>query len=112
MGYYTCFRFKVKTTDNSATHPNNSGIIARLRGENEEAFCALDEEGSTGQDAKWYDYDVELKEFSQKFPDALLILEGDGEGNDDFWIAYFRNGKVQCVPGRIEYDEFDECKLA
>ena len=111
MGYYTCFSLEVKTADNSATHPNQCEIIARLREENEHASYALDEEGATQHDEKWYDSDVELKEFSKKFPDALFILDGDGEGSDDFWKAYFRNGLVQMAPVRFEYDEFDETKL-
>ena len=112
MGYNTCYSLEVRTADNSAAHPNYRAIIKQLRDENEDAECSLDEEGGTLSDARWYDNDADLREFSKKFPDALLVLNGDGEGSDDFWIAYFKNGLMQIEPGRIEYDEFDERKLA
>ena len=111
MGYYTCFTLDVRTTVNSAEHVKKYEIIAALRKENEHAACALDKDGQTESDAKWYDSADELKQFSTKFPDALLVLDGDGENNDDFWIAYFLNGKAQVCSGRIEYDEFDPDKL-
>lgn len=111
MGYYTCYTLDVKTTDNSAEHSKKFYIIEALRKENENASCALDEEGLTQSDAKWYDSNEELKEFSKKFPDALLVLDGDGENSDDFWIAYFLNGKTQTCLGRMEYGEFDSAKL-
>ena len=111
MGYYTYHNLEVLTADNSAEHPNSQEIISRLRKENENAELAIDEDGSTNQEAKWYDSETEMKEFSTKYPDALFVLHGDGEGNDDFWYAYFRNGRVQITQGRVEYDEYDEDKL-
>ena len=111
MGYYTCYSLEVRTADNSATHPKQSDILTMLREENENASYALDEEGATKDDAKWYDNEDDLKEFSKKHADALFILHGDGEGSDDFWYAYFKNGLMQIAQGRIEYDEFEESKL-
>ena len=52
-----------------------------------------------------------MKEFSKKFPDALFILEGDGEGSDDLWKAYFKNGLGQMAPVRFEYADYDEQQL-
>lgn len=111
MGYYTCFSLEVMTADNSVAHPEAAAIIAKLRETNENANYALGEEGEMEMDAKWYDYTDELREFSKLYPDALLVLYGDGENSDDFWYSYFRNGKVQYTPARIEYDEFDPSKL-
>lgn len=111
MGYYTCFSLEVRMADNSATHPNSAAIIASLRRENENASYALDEEGSTQTDTKWYDSELELKEFSKKIPDALFILEGDGEGCDDLWKAYFKDGQWQMARVRFQYDEYDEKQL-
>lgn len=111
MGYYTYHNLEVMTADNAANHPNRSEIIAQLRKENENAEWAIDEEGTTNSEMKWYDSCAEMREFSKKFQDAVFVLHGDGEGSDDFWCAYFRNGKAQIASGRIEYDEFDESKL-
>ena len=111
MSYYTCYCFEVKTGDNSGSHPDDFAIIARLRATNENAYYALDKGGSTETEAKWYDHETDLKEFSKNYPDALFVLYGDGEENDDFWYSFFKNGKVQCAPVRLEHDEFDESKL-
>ena len=112
MGYYTCFSLEVMVADNSAVHPEAAAIIAKLRETNENANYAFDQDGATEMDAKWYDYTDELRVFSKLYPDALLVLYGDGENSDDFWYSYFRNGKVQYTPARIEFDEFDEAELA
>lgn len=111
MGYYTCFMLDVKLPDNSAEHPKKLEVLKALLNENECAQYALDEEGQTLSDAKWYESNEELKEFSKKFPDALLVLDGDGENCEDVWIAYFLNGKSQTCVGRMEYDDFDSSKL-
>ncbi len=112
MGYYTCHCLDVKTADNSGQHPDALAIIAHLRSVNENAHDALGEEGYTESDAKWYGHDTELKEFSTSYPDALFVLYGDGESGEDFWYSYFRDGKVQNAPVRLEFDEFEESKLA
>ncbi len=111
MGYYTCFTLEIKTADNLGAHPDDMAIIAKLRETNEMAAYALDETGYSHNDAKWYDHEEQLREFSRLYPDALFVLYGDGEGSDDFWYEYFKNGKMQSAPVRLEYDEFDESKL-
>jgi len=111
MGYYTCHTLDVKLADNSAEHPDKYQIIASLRAENEEAACSFDEEGQTLSNSRWYESSDEMKEFSKKHPDALFVMDGDGEESDDFWIAYYLDGKEQTSTGRIEYDEFDPTKL-
>src|SRR5258708_2298192 len=108
MGYYTCFSLNVMTADNSTIHREAEAIIAKLRETNENANYALGEDGAMEMDAKWYDYSEELREFSKLYPDALLVLYGEGESTGDFWYSYIRDGKAQYTPARIEFDEFDE----
>ena len=112
MGYVTFHTLTVMLADNSAEHPDMYEIIAALRRENENANHALDDEGQTLNEAKWYESSEEMKEFSLKYPHALLVMDGDGEGSDDFWVAYYLNGKEQMCPGRREYDDFDAARLA
>lgn len=52
-----------------------------------------------------------MKAFSEKHPEALFELSGDGEESGDLWKQYWRNGKVQHCSGTIVYDEFDESKM-
>jgi len=103
MGYYTCFTLETKTSDNLGEHPDRASIIERLRSENESAEYALDENGETHSDAKWYEHENDLREFSKLYPDVLFELYGDGENSDDFWYEYFKDGKMQYAPVRFEY---------
>ena len=60
---------------------------------------------------KWYRHEEEMKELSNKFPDILFTLSGEGEDQGDLWRKYFKNGKMQKVDGIISYENFDEGKL-
>ena len=111
MGYSTCYCLQIRTAVNSGPHPGGAAIIAHFLEINEIAEYALDEEGSTNNDTKWYDHDADLMEFSKSYPGTLFILYGDGESSEDFWYTYYRDGKVQHAPVRLEYDEFNESKL-
>lgn len=85
--------------------------IADLRDTNEEAKYALDNDGSSTQETKWYDWEKDMREFSKKYPTALFTLSGKGEEAGDIWKAYFINGKAQIAKARIVIDEFDPKKL-
>jgi hypothetical protein len=60
-------------------------IIAHLRRENDEAMRALDEDGNTANEAKWYESDKDMIEFSKKYPEVRFILNqiGQGDGGDE-----------------------------
>lgn len=87
-------------------------IIANLRDDNAEAEYALDTDGSSAQEAKWYNWEEDIRYFSKKYPTALFTLSGKGEDAGDIWKAYFINGKAQIAKARIVIDEFDPKKLA
>lgn len=59
----------------------------------------------------WYEHKEDMQILSKQFPDILFVLKGEGEENGDFWIKYFKHGKVQVCPGKIVYDSFNESKL-
>jgi hypothetical protein len=48
--------------------------MADLRATNEEANYALDENGDTAEECKWYDHEKHLKEFSKKYPKAFFTM--------------------------------------
>ena len=60
---------------------------------------------------KWYEHEVEMKDFSSMFPTALFVLTGEGEEPGDLWIKYFKDGKMQECRGIIIYLPYDERKL-
>lgn len=62
-------------------------------------------------DAKWYDYDKNMKQISQMYPNTVFKLQGNGEENGDLWVAYYKDGKVQSCQAKITFDPYDESKL-
>ena len=107
MGYYTQYSFEVKFTDGTS----DEEVIADLRDTNDNAEYAINADGSTKEECKWYDHVAELKEFSKRYPSAVLALAGEGEEGGDLWVKYFRNGKCQKCPAQIVYSPFNPDKL-
>lgn len=103
MGYYTSYSMEVIN--------GNPDLIKQFREECDEARYSFDDEGNSIENNKWYKSNEDLKEFSKKHPEALLLLEGEGEDSPDFWREYWKNGKVQRIIAKIVYDEYDESKL-
>jgi hypothetical protein len=105
MGYYSNFSLGVY-------HPDAEKIINDLREHNECANKALDSKGNTQGPTKWYDMDIEMKEFSKKYPEVLFEMNRQGEsGGEDQCICYFKNGKEQECWAIITFPDFDPDKL-
>lgn len=64
-----------------------------------------------GESCKWYDHDRDMRLISQKHPETIFILEGEGEESGDIWKKYYLNGKFQTAKAVVTYEEFDESKL-
>lgn len=69
------------------------------------------EEGYPYDSYKWYNCDKDMAYISKFAPELVLWLDGKGEEFGDFWIAYFKNGKMQFIKAEIRYDLYDESKL-
>ena len=111
MGYYTYYDLRVWDAECRDDHPQSDEIIADLRADCGDAVYALGATGSSGDHATWYEHVRDMAAFSQKYPDAVFDLHGEGESSEDLWRKYFKNGRVQLAPAKIEYDEFDESQL-
>jgi uncharacterized protein YodC (DUF2158 family) len=60
---------------------------------------------------KWYNHASNMRIVSLKWPDILFELKGSGEENDDLWIKYFKNGKMQACYAEIVYPKFNENEM-
>ena len=108
MGYYTIFKLSAKDSEITDDMKKELSTINSYYFDN---MNLIDELVEGWFEAKWYDYVDNMKMLSLKFPTIVFILEGDGEENDDMWVAYFMNGKVQYEKAKITYNYFDPNKL-
>lgn len=65
-----------------------------------------DNEGETSHmifsfESKWYDYEKDMLQFTEKYPDVLVEILGEGEESGDIWKARFRNGESERVSAQI-----------
>lgn len=104
MGYYTAYELSIIEGD-------PKGIVENLIEQNEDAGDAIDENGNYIEECKWYDHDIDMKDFSKQYPHHLFCLKGKGEEQADLWKTYYKNGKSQECRAIITYPEYDESKL-
>lgn len=100
MGYYTQYTLKVT--------PFDENLIPTLRSVNKEANFAIDDNGETAEECKWYDHKNDLKRFSKNYPMTLFELSGIGEENGDMWKMYVKGGKSVTLTAVLTYPEFNE----
>lgn len=100
MGYYTDFKLVINSDEDQDI-------------DHHEAISELYNEGYYIWDEglKWYDWEENMREYSQKYPHILFSLYGNGEENGDIWVAYILNGKVQYEELPKTFPPFDESKL-
>ena len=108
MGYYTIFKLSAKDSEITDDMKKELSTINSYYFD----FIGYVNELIEGWfEAKWYDYEDNIRMLSLKFPNKVFILEGNGEESEDMWVAYFMNGKVQHEKAKITYDYFDPNKL-
>jgi hypothetical protein len=61
-----------------------------------------------GVKTKWYHRQEDMRAYSKWYPMTLFKVTGDGEDHGDFWVEYYKDGKMQRCPGKITYDPYDE----
>lgn len=106
MGYST--RYTLEVHDGEETIHD----ILEAVGESFEGLdYAVDINGESIEEAKWYSHEEDMLELSLKYPEVVFLLHGEGEENGDLWNMYFKNGKKQNCNAVVVYEEFDESKL-
>jgi hypothetical protein len=101
MGYYTYFTLEIHASINTANK------IHEYLDTYEDDYYFIHSEDRT----KGYDHEKYMIQLSNKFPDVLLELYGEGEEAGDVWYKYFKNGRIQRCPAQITFEPFDESKL-
>lgn len=99
MGYYTTHKLEIlENQDYSVDYEKEISELADYQN------CFDDE-------IKWYGHEEDMRRYSEKYPNVLFKLYGDGEENGDLWVEYYRNGLMQREKAKITFNEFNESKL-
>ena len=103
MGTYTDFNLTLIVEDDDKNKYSEKEIIAHLRSEFHDAEGAIDENGNTLNEEKWYDCDENLKEFSKKYPEVifgLTLRTPQCYGEEDLYpeTYYYKNGEAFTEP--------------
>lgn len=93
MGYYTEYDLEI-FTKNGERYFDSGKIQNEIQEKYRLAF---------GDSIKWYEYKVNMIEFSKKYPELILVISGDGEDFDDKWKHYFLNGEDEYIKANITY---------
>lgn len=62
--------------------------------------------------SQWRTHEDDMRKLSAAAPGHLFVLSGEGEDSGDLWRKYFKGGRMQEARARVEFDGFDESKLA
>lgn len=106
MGYYTNFKLEVldEYGIDYAEYKTEQDVEKAL-----ESISGYDVSlGSYTEGIKWYDHEEDLVDISKRFPKNVFRLqgygEGDGYGDVDIWVKFFRNGEYYMERGTIQLD--------
>jgi len=121
VGYYTDFSLHIKD-DVNKTLMGDDGTKTRIvnyiksLGDSDYLKEFIDEDGfhdGNTMNAKWYEYEADMRKLSVAVPDVCFELHGEGEEQHDLWISYFLNGKMQRCEAKVSvvYPEFDTEKM-
>lgn len=101
MGYYTWY-----TLDILEDPDNQEDEFYEKLDEKIGRVCLFKDLG--GIEAKWYNWESDMKELSKKFPKMLFLLEGDGEEPLNIWKCHFCNGISYYRQIQTYWEPFDE----
>ena len=114
MGYMTSYKLMILDPRDPRVIrlSRHYEVLAALKAQVEYADFALNRDGDTNEECKWYDAIADLREFSKQYPDDLFVLQGFGEEAGDMWIAYFLGGNTYQQPAKITFAPYSEALAA
>lgn len=103
MGYYTRHELDVIEGEDVVNNDENfENVFNEICDYN---FSSLEES------IKWYDHEENMRAISEKYPNSVFRLNGEGEESGDLWNEYYQNGKMQRCKAQITYEPYDKSKL-
>lgn len=85
MDMYSHYKLVLKLPVGTEHEANTElDIIDDLRTSSEEASYAINEDGTQRDEAKWYEANEELKDFSKKYPGVVFVLSKESADPEEF----------------------------
>lgn len=111
MGYYTWYTADVKNSDSVSLKRQREAslyLANLLECSEHEKKLILEADYPFGwlsyDSMKWYNWERDMTNLSEHFPEIEFVLYGEGEERDDTWRAFFKNGKCILQRAHIYYD--------
>lgn len=101
MGYYTWYTLDILEDPDNQEDEFYEEF-------DEKTGLLFDFSNYNGTEAKWYNWESDMKELSKKFPKMLFRLEGTGEEQFDVWDCHFCNGRSHYREIQTCWEPFDE----
>lgn len=107
MGYYTKYTIIAETE----WKDRNDAFFAEI----ERRLCDLgigyNQDTHSTEPTKWYEHEEDMRKLSSEFPTVMFKVYGNGENDEDIWVRYYIDGKMQHEMAVIQYPDFDKRKL-
>lgn len=99
MSYYTNYNIRLtRVVKDDFKNAANAIVPASLTAEIESVLPTTIEQnhnGTFGGMATWYQHERDLSKVSERYPDWLITIVGDGECEGDLWVTYIYDGLCQ-----------------
>lgn len=68
-------------------------ILSHLKKRFENAKFAFGDFGEANNELNWDSLEEDMEAFSTSYPNLVFIVYGQGEGNENEWRMFFKNGR-------------------
>lgn len=109
MGYYTDFELTINSGE-EINKETAQKIFDEFNKREIDFFFDTPKEIADGDsfyaNVKWYDWEKDMSEISEIFPEIEFFLSGNGEDNADVWEATAENGVVRKRRAELVFGEW------
>jgi hypothetical protein len=115
MGYCTRFTIVAYDYQNGQKEKiatfDDSCLIDEMAGSLADDITSIVGYIPTYDSCKWYGHADDMLAVSNKHPNTLFKVHGEGEEAGDIWDKWFLNGKMQVCEAKIVIPDFDPEQL-
>jgi hypothetical protein len=80
-------------------------ILSNLKSRCKNAELAFGDYGQGTNELDWDSLEEDMETFSVLYPNLVFIIYGQGEGNENEWRMFFKNGKREIQHSTVTYPD-------